>query len=151
MARMYSRKRGKSGSRRPFSKKNPNWIRYKGKEVEVLITKLAKEGKNPSQIGLILRDTYGVPYIKEITGKRVTEILTEHKIVPKIPEDMLSLIKREIEIKKHIEKNLKDETAKRGITLTESKIKRLAKYYKRIGKLPESWKYEPEKVRMYLE
>ena len=52
---------------------------------------------------------------------------------------------------KHMTKNHKDTTALRGIQLTESKIKRLVKYYKRSGRLPEDWKYEPDKIRLYLE
>ncbi len=68
-----------------------------------------------------------------------------------MPEDLLALIKRSIAIRKHLEKNNKDETAKRGLTLTENKIKALAKYYKKIKRLPVDWKYEPKKIRLYLE
>ena len=55
MARMYSRKKGKAGSKKPFKSK-ANWVKYKPKEVELLIAKFAKTGKTGSQIGLILRD-----------------------------------------------------------------------------------------------
>jgi len=151
MARMYSRKKGVSGSKRPLKKTTPSWVRYKGKEVEMLITKLAKEEKSPSEIGLILRDSYGVPYVKGLTGKRVNEILEEHKILPKIPHDVTALMRKSIAIMKHIEENHNDETAKRGLILTESKIKRLIKYYKRIGKIEELWKYQPDKIRLILE
>ena len=44
MARMYSRDKGKSGSTKPAKKTIPSWVRYKGKEVELLVKKLAKEG-----------------------------------------------------------------------------------------------------------
>ena len=44
MARMHSRKKGKSGSRRPIKKTPQTWVRYKSKEAELLIVKLAKEG-----------------------------------------------------------------------------------------------------------
>lgn len=148
---MYSRKRGKSGSKRPLRKTPPSWIRYKPKEAELLVVKLAKEGKTSSQIGLILRDTYGIPDIKQIVGKKVTKILEEHKLLKTIPEDLMALIKKNIEVRKHLEKNHKDEAAKRGLGLTESKIKRLVKFYKATGKLPEEWKYEPKKIRMYIE
>ena len=36
-------------------------------------------------------------------------------------------------------------------TLTENKIKALANYYKEIKRLPVDWKYEPKKIRLYLE
>jgi small subunit ribosomal protein S15 len=151
MARMYSRKKGKSGSKRPLRKTMPSWIRYKPKEAELLVVKLAKEGKTQSEVGLILRDTYGIPNVKEVTGKNLSQIRKEHNLSADIPEDVMALIKKSISLKKHVEKNHKDESARRGITLTESKIKRLAKYYKRIGKLPETWKYQPERVKLYVE
>lgn len=151
MARMHSRKKGKSGSRRPIKKTPQTWVRYKSKEAELLIVKLAKEGKTQSEIGLILKDTYGVPHIKEVTGKRVKKILTEHKLLKEMPDDVMALIKKSIAIRKHLENNHKDEGAKRGVTLTDSKIKRLVKYYKRIGRLSESWKYDPKKIRLYVE
>jgi len=151
MARMHSRKKGKAGSKRPVNRKTPSWITYKAKEVEMLIVKLAKEGNSPSKIGLILRDTYGIPDIKGIAGKKITKILEEKKLLSKLPEDLLALIKKSVKLRTHIEANHKDEFSKRGLTLTESKIKRLVKYYKRIDKLTEDWKYQPDRVRMYLE
>jgi len=151
MARMHSRDKGKSGSTRPVKKVKPSWVRYKESEVELLITKLGKEEKTPSEIGLILRDAYGIPYSKTITGKKITKILKENKLLSKIPEDLMALIKKVVALKKHLEKNHKDESAKRGITLTESKIKRLVKYYKNTGRLEESWKYQPDKIKLYLE
>jgi small subunit ribosomal protein S15 len=151
MARMHSRKKGKAGSKRPVDKKIASWVRYKDKEVEMLITKLAKEGNSPSQIGLVLRDTYGIPYVKGLAGKTITKILGEKKLLSKLPEDLLALIKKSIKLRKHIESNHKDESSRRGLLLTESKIKRLIKYYKRTGKLAEDWKYHPDRVRMYLE
>jgi small subunit ribosomal protein S15 len=52
---------------------------------------------------------------------------------------------------KHLEKNKKDESAKHGLLITESKIKKLVKYYKRTKKIPMDWKYDPERVKVYLE
>jgi len=151
MARMHSRKKGKSGSKRPIKVSIPTWIRYKEKEIELLIVKLSKEGHSPSEIGLILRDTYGIPDEKRLTGKKITRILNERNLSTKIPEDLTALIKKAVKIGKHIEQNEKDETAHIGLQLTESKIKRLTKYYKRTGRLPEEWKYDPDKVRLIME
>ncbi len=150
MARMHSRKRGKAGSKKPMKKVLPLWVRYKSKELELLIIKLAKEGKTPSQIGIILRDIYGIPDEKLITKKNITKILEEKKILPELPEDLTALIKKAISIKKHMESNKKDEKARFGLLMTESKIKRLAKYYKRAGKLPSEWRYEPEKAALVM-
>nr|MBI4156186.1 30S ribosomal protein S15 [Candidatus Woesearchaeota archaeon] len=149
MARMHSGKKGKSGSTKPHNKKN-TWIRYTAKEAEQLIIKLAKAGNSKSVIGLTLRDSYGIPDTKTLTKKTIGEILEENKLSTELPEDFIALIKREIEIAKHMEKNKKDFVAKRGLQLTESKIKRLTKYYKRVGKLPEDWKYDREKVKLLV-
>jgi small subunit ribosomal protein S15 len=62
----------------------------------------------------------------------------------------MALIKRAVMIRKHIEENHKDMTGKRGLQLTESKIKRLVKYYKRTGVLDKTWKYDPEKVKLIV-
>ena len=47
--------------------------------------------------------------------------------------------------------NRKDQTAKRGLELTNSKIQRLVKYYKSSGKLAADWKYDSKKMRFYVE
>ena len=151
MARMHSRDKGVSGSKKPFKKSVPTWVRYKPKEVELLIVKLSKEGKTPSQIGLYLRDTYGIPDVMTFTGKKITKILGEKKLLPDVPEDLRALIKKAAKIRKHREDNRQDKPSLRGLQLTESKIKRLVKYYKRVGKLPIAWKYDPSKASTYLE
>ena len=151
MARMHSRKKGKSGSKRPVKKAKPTWIRYKPAEIELLIAKLAKEGKTSSEIGIVMRDVYGVPDVKLIVGKPITKILIEKKMTKEFPEDLIALMKRSIFIRKHLENNKQDMTAKRGLQLTESKISRLIKYYKKAGKIPVEWKYDPTKLKMYTE
>ena len=47
--------------------------------------------------------------------------------------------------------NKKDETAKRGIDITDSKIRRLVKYYKAKGKVSKDWNYNPDEIKLYLE
>jgi len=148
---MYSRRKGKARSLRPSKRSQPSWLRYKKKEAELLIVKLAKEGTTASKIGLILRDTYGVPDVKQIVGKGISHILADHKIVREIPEDLNALIRKAGLIKKHLVQNRKDMPGLRGLQLTEAKINRLAKYYKRVGKLPETWKYDPDKIALVVE
>jgi small subunit ribosomal protein S15 len=41
-------------------------------------------------------------------------------------------------------------SSKRGMQLIESKIRRLAKYYKREGKLPEDWAYNLEQAKLLV-
>lgn len=151
MARMHSRKKGKSGSNKPVQKAKPTWIRYKPKEIELLIVKFAKEGKTSSEIGIILRDVYGVPDVKLLIGKTVSKVLGEKNLLKELPEDLVALMKRSVFIRKHIENNKQDMTAKRGLQLTDSKIKRLIKYYKKAGKIPADWKFDPSKLKMYTE
>jgi len=97
-----------------------------------------------------LRDMYGIPDAKMILKKSITEVLAEKKLGPEIPEDLLSLIKRAVVVKKHLEENRKDNTAKRGLQLTEAKIKRLTIYYKGAGKVSHDWKYDPEKASLFV-
>ena len=150
MARMHSRKKGRSGSIKPVRKVPPSWLKYKPFEVEKLVIKLAKEGHNSAMIGIILRDSYGIPSVKAITGKKVDKILKENNLSPSVPDDLKNLMKRVIAIMKHMEKNRKDMTAKRGLQLTESKIRRLVKYYKKVGRLPKSWAYSRDKINLLL-
>jgi small subunit ribosomal protein S15 len=150
MARMHSRKKGKSGSHKPIKKTIPSWVSHDKKEIELLILKYGKEGKTASEIGMYLRDEYGIPYVKAITGKSITTILKEKELTKEVPEDMMALIKKSIQIRKHLEENHKDQTAKRGLKLTESKINRLAKYYKANKIIDSKWKYDPEKVKLIV-
>ena len=150
MARMHSGAKGKSGSKRPV-KKIPSWAPYKDKEVEKLIVKLAKAGHNSSEIGLMMRDSYGLNSVKALTGKTIGQILEENKITKKLPEDLLALIKHMIAIKQHLEKNKQDETATRGLELANSKIRRISKYYQRIGKLPVGWTLDTDRLKIYIE
>lgn len=46
-----------------------------GLQVEELIAKFAKKGATPSQIGVMLRDSHGVPQVNGITGSKVLRIL----------------------------------------------------------------------------
>jgi small subunit ribosomal protein S15 len=150
MARMYARRKGKSGSVRPARKEPPAWVSYSPEEVRKLVVSLAKEGKSTSEIGIILRDQYGIPLVKLFCGKKITDILREEGLAPSIPEDLRNLMLKTIRLRKHLERNKKDIHNKRILQLTESKIRRLVKYYKRTHVLPEDWKYSPETAELML-
>ena len=150
MARMYSRKHGKSGSKRPLRDNPPKWIRYNKKEIEQLVMKLAKEDKSTAEIGLILRDQYGIPDVREVAGKKITAILKENGFKFDYPEDMMNLMRKALKIKEHLKIHKHDPFAIRGLELTESKIRRLGKYYKKRKILPEDWKYDPEKLKLIV-
>ncbi len=151
MARMHSRKKGKSGSIRPLKKDKKIFASYSKAEIEQLIVKLAKSGNTASSIGLILRDTYGIPDVFHAVGKSIVRILAEHKLAGNMPEDLRALIKKDIVLMKHAKNYKKDIFVKRGLLLTFSKINRLSGYYKREGKLSQDWKYDREKAKTFLE
>ncbi|MEK6923303.1 MAG: 30S ribosomal protein S15 [Nanoarchaeota archaeon] len=146
MSRLHSGRKGKSRSRKPLTESLPDWVSYKPEEAVSLVLKLAKEGNKPSTIGLLLRDKYQIPDFQKLTGKNITVVLKENKTAPELPEDLNSLVVRAFHVKKHMETHKKDNVSKRGLQLIESKINRLAKYYKRSNVLPTHWKYTQEKA-----
>lgn len=151
MARIHARKKGKAASKRPSRKGSPRWVRYKKDEIEKLILNLSKEGKSSSEIGLILRDQFGIPLVKSVTGKTITQIMKDNKFYPEYPEDLFNLIKQAVNLRGHLNRNKKDHTSKRGLELLESKVRRLGKYYVKEGVLPEGWAYTPEKAKLLIQ
>lgn len=150
MARIYSRSKGKSGSKKPLKKEAP-WVKYKPQEIEDIVVKLAKKGYTSAKIGLVLRDQYGIPSIDVIDKKlTIPGILKKHKLYPKFPEDLFNLLKKSVELHDHMSKNKKDYSSKRGLEITESKIRRLVKYYKTKGLIEKSWKYDAEKAKLLV-
>ena len=63
-------------------------------------------------------------------------------LAPEIPEDLYMLIKKAVAVRKHLERNRKDKDSKFRLILIESRIHRLARYYRLSRKLPPNWKYE---------
>jgi len=137
------KEKGKSHSTRPITHRSPSWCRYTSEEVEALVVKLAREGNLPSKIGVILRDQYGIPLVKPIVGKSITEILKDNNLASAIPEDLGMLLRKASRLHAHLERNRGDKHNKRALQIVESKIHKLSKYYKRKGLLPKDWKYTP--------
>lgn len=130
MATLYGRGRGKAGSHKPVFTEKPEWIVLSNKQIEELIVKLAKEGNTSAKIGLILRDTYGINNVRGILGKKIEKVLKENKIDYE-PHELNAVEKKHKKLKKHFENNKQDKVAKRGLQLTEVKIRRLKKYHKK--------------------
>ncbi|TXT62120.1 MAG: 30S ribosomal protein S15 [Promethearchaeota archaeon] len=147
MARLHSRKHGKSGSTRPARLEKPVWIERSAEEVEAEVVRLAKKGLSKSMIGIQLRDAYGVPLVKVVTGKKVSDILEGNELENPLPEDLTNLIKKALNLRTHLENNKRDLEAKKGLQRTESKIYRLVKYYKKKKVLAPDFKYDSERVR----
>ena len=111
---------------------------------------LARKGETMSKIGLILRDAYGVPLVKIICGKTISQILAEHGITHQLPENWHSWPEVRSKFGKHLEVHRKDLDSKKGLQRQESKIRRLVKYYIRMGVLDSKFKYDPETISIYM-
>ena len=151
MSRIHSRRKGSSGSKRPLLTENPKWVLQSSDETIDLVAKLAGEGMSMAKIGLVLRDQYAVPNVRLATGKSVKEILDDKGIKLELPEDLQALMKRAVSLNGHVKKNPKDLHNQRGLRLIESNIRRLTKYYKREGVIPQTWNYALETAALQVE
>ena len=64
---------------------------------------------------------------------------------------MSFLMRKAIRLNYHLEKNKKDLHNKRGLALVEAKIRRLERYYRSRGRLPEGWKYSLDRAKLEVE
>ncbi len=151
MARIHTRKKGRSSSTKPYKTESPDWVPMSPIEIERLVVKLAAEGLSSSMIGMKLRDQYGVPSVKLCTGKSIKTILEENGKKQKLPEDLRNLMKTAVNLDEHLSENPKDLHNTRALALTEEKIRRLMKYYKRKGILPLDWKYDLKSAKLLVE
>lgn len=113
---------------------------------------MAKKGLVPSQIGVLLRDLHAIPQVRHVTGSKILRILKSHGIfliynkvnkigvAPTIPEDLYFLIKKAINVRKHLEVYRKDIDSKFRLILIEARIHRLARYYRQKKVLHSTWK-----------
>ncbi len=115
------------------------------------VTKLAQSGASSSQIGAVLRDTHGVPRVRTITNQSMMSLLKEHNLAPQLPEDLSALLRRVVHLQQHLAKHPYDLANKRGLTLIESRIRRLVKYYKQQKVLALDWHYSAETAALQVE
>lgn len=69
MGRLHSNGKGISASAVPYSRNPPAWLKTTPEQVVEQISKLAKKGATPSQIGEILRDSHGIAQVKGKFGR----------------------------------------------------------------------------------
>ncbi|MCS5557352.1 MAG: 30S ribosomal protein S15 [Arenicellales bacterium] len=151
MARMHSGGKGSSGSNKPSVNEAPAWSATDKKELEDLIVSLAQDGNSTAIIGTILRDQHAVPDVRLVTGERISQTLARNGISPRYPEDMMNLMRRALSLIDHLAGNRKDLHNRRQLDLCESKIRRLARYYKSNGQLDENWAYKRDQLRLMVE
>ena len=150
MARIHAHRRGKSGSEKPIWTQTPAWIERTSDDVTKLVVEKAREGLTSAQIGNILRDSYGIPVVKRLTGKPITTIMKENNLAHAYPEDFINLVSKSYNLRQHLEIHKKDDHGRRGLQLVESKIRRLVKYYKSKGVFPPDFRYDHERAPLYL-
>jgi len=107
-----------------------------------LIIKYAKEDLAASQIGVKLRDHHSIPLVQPIIKKTITRVLEENDLNPELPEDLNNIVMKAIGLQKHLKVNKKDNRNRRSLELIEANVHRLSVYYKRIGRIPQKWKYK---------
>lgn len=141
MGRVHTHRHGQSHSTRPITQRMPSWI-SNPKEIEDLVVKYGKDGITMSQIGIKMRDQHAVPLVKAVTKKTVKKILEENGIKQEIPEDLNNIVKKAVNLQRHLRSNNSDKRNVRSLELIEAKVHRISTYYKRIGVLPQNWKYK---------
>lgn len=152
MARMYKSRRGQSGSSRPNVSEAPAWSNTDKDAIQSLILDLAKSGLSSAEIGTVLRDKHAVPNVRLVLGKRIAQVLSENGMGGSYPEDMMNLMRQAVGIINHLGSgNHKDIHNKRALEITESKIRKLANYYKGEGRLPDDWRYKRDELRLMVE
>ena len=151
MSRIHSGHKGRAGSHRPYPLTKPEWVSASTEEVVAQAVQMSKEGRPAAQIGQALRDSYGIPSARAVTGKRLGVLLRESGITPEIPEDLQSLLKRVVHLQRHLVTHPKDLANRRGLSLMESRIRRLARYYRQRRRIPESWRYSAAGAALQVE
>lgn len=142
MGRLHSHRHGQSHSIRPVTPSSPTWVKQNVQEIEELILKYAKDGLTTSEIGVKLRDQYAIPLVRSITKKSITEILEQRGIKPEMPEDLNNIVRKALGLQKHLKTHTSDRRNVRSLELLEAKVHRLSSYYKKIGRIPKTWKYK---------
>jgi small subunit ribosomal protein S13e len=72
---VHDHSKGISRSSLPYRRTPPSWCRAESDTVKQEIVKFAKKGLTPSQIGVRLRDSMGVPQVATVTGSKILRIL----------------------------------------------------------------------------
>eukprot|EP00997_Jenningsia_sp_PLL12_P008310 NODE_5066_length_605_cov_196.401079_g4373_i0.p1 GENE.NODE_5066_length_605_cov_196.401079_g4373_i0~~NODE_5066_length_605_cov_196.401079_g4373_i0.p1 ORF type:complete len:152 (-),score=25.10 NODE_5066_length_605_cov_196.401079_g4373_i0:73-528(-) len=142
MGRMHSNGKGISNSCLPYRQSAPAWLKTTARDTVKMICKMAKKGTPPASIGITLRDAHGIGQVKAVTGRKILRILKHNGMAPEIPEDLYNMIKKAVTVRKHLEKSRKDKASKYRLLLIESRIHRLARWYRKVKQLPSKWKYE---------
>lgn len=150
MARMHSKRHGKSKSRKPLPEELGEAKGIDKDKIEEIIVNYAKQGMEPAMIGEALKREHNITYIKHQMGRRLVKILEEKGMKGQIPSDMMDLMKTAVNLNAHISKNKQDINNTIRLRRIESKIWRLTKYYIQEGVLPKGWRYDPKQAELLI-
>lgn len=150
MARMHSKRHGKSKSRKPLAEDIGAPKEFDKAAIEQIIANYAKQGMEPAMIGQKLKTEHGIPYVKHYMGKRLGVILKEKGVAGQMPPDLMDLMKKAVNTNAHLAKNKQDYSNALRLRRIESKIWRLTKYYIRMGLLPQGWRYDPKQAELLI-
>ncbi len=151
MSRIHSRRKGRAGSHRPYPATKPAWVTQTNEEVVEQAVSLSKTGLSAAQVGQRLRDSHGIPSVRAITGERMTGLLKSQGIQTELPEDLQALLKRVVHLQRHLQTHPKDLANRRGLSLIEARIRRLARYYRDRKVLPDTWRYSAAGAALQVE
>jgi small subunit ribosomal protein S15 len=108
----------------------PAWLKLKEEDLKKIIVELAKKYQ-PAQIGLVLRDSYGVPRTR-LYGKKLSHYLKELGIDSN--PDLENAETKVEKIKEHLKSNVTDKKAKHKLQKAQSRLNILKKYFSKRNK-----------------
>lgn len=103
----------------------PVWLKMKEDELLKIIAELAKK-HSPSQVGIILRDQYGIPTTK-VFGKKLKKYMVELGFDKN--EDLDNAEKKVEKMKEHLKKNITDKKAKHKLQKAQSRLNKVRNYH----------------------
>jgi len=103
----------------------PTWVKMKEPELKKVIAELAKKYPS-SQIGMMLRDQYGIPTVR-IYGKKLNDYLKELGIDAK--EDLVNADKKVDNLKEHLKNNITDRNSKHRLQKAQARLNIIKRYY----------------------
>ena len=108
--------------------KKPAWLKLTEEDLKKIIKELAEQGKQPAQIGLILRDKYAVPSTK-LYGKKLKQYLKELGL--ETDAELKNAEKKFKNLSEHMKKNITDKNSKHRLQKAQSRLNIVKRYFAR--------------------
>ncbi len=109
----------------------PSWLKLTEEELKKIIAELAEKYHQPAQIGLVLRDQYGVPSVR-VYGKKLSHYLKELGL--KTNAELENAERKVERLKAHLKKHITDKKAKHKLQKAQSRLNILRRYFERKNK-----------------